>query len=653
MKRLREGFKSPPPRLKRLRSDVGMRLRALQGVSGFSQAVEELVHNALDADALHILVRVDPTQFKLCVQDDGVGLTLEALKKVGEVLSTSKLGAFAQKRLLEDGVVPSGSFGFRGEAIQAMSFIGKVEFRSRVRGCSGNGYLKVIQDGKCKELRELRNDERVSAGTSVCVSEVFGKTPVRQKILLESKAREELLLTVKKMLQRCAVGTPKVNFVLSRNYSSNPEWEFNREGECHSTREAFSALFGAEIGEKLVDVSIERKNLRIDALVSPMKVESMHNSSFMQFTFINGRPFPSIPRIEKHVNRIYRKCFERQHVSLASLRNTFPAFVLSIECPDDKFDLLLDPKKLMVEFNDWHAVFQGLDGLLFDLLQESYTQYVEAAFKQEQSRLMVNNECTQDSTSTYFSEEPIQTSELSRDSDLWRAFNPKKRGFWVRTDPNVQNESQQVGLSLSRKFLQEAKVVSQVGSKFIFAQCGSQIICVDQHAADERIRLERFEASILGNRKGSVLTSQLLETPELLELNVEQALHLEDLQPKLESWCFSLKRLNEKQFMMTAVPNVFGHKLTANDLIEMIEFAKECPSLLSLSIPPPIRRTIITRACRGAIMFGDELNHSQCVKLIKDLAKCKFPFQCAHGRPSVCPVASFSEWIPEREIRRV
>lgn len=34
----------------------------------------------------------------------------------------------------------------------------------------------------------------------------------------------------------------------------------------------------------------------------------------------------------------------------------------------------------------------------------------------------------------------------------------------------------------------------------------------------------------------------------------------------------------------------------------------------------------------GAIMFNDELSLNQCETIVRELAKCNFPFQCAHGR---------------------
>jgi DNA mismatch repair protein MLH3 len=56
------------------------------------------------------------------------------------------------------------------------------------------------------------------------------------------------------------------------------------------------------------------------------------------------------------------------------------------------------------------------------------------------------------------------------------------------------------------------------------------------------------------------------------------------------------------------------------------------------TIPIPILEHLKSKACRSAIMFGEELSLSQCKRLIRELSGCKIPFQCAHGRPSVAPL---------------
>jgi DNA mismatch repair protein MLH3 len=37
-------------------------------------------------------------------------------------------------------------------------------------------------------------------------------------------------------------------------------------------------------------------------------------------------------------------------------------------------------------------------------------------------------------------------------------------------------------------------------------------------------------------------------------------------------------------------------------------------------------------------MFNDELSNAECEDLVQRLAKCVFPFMCAHGRPSMVPL---------------
>ena len=50
-----------------------------------------------------------------------------------------------------------------------------------------------------------------------------------------------------------------------------------------------------------------------------------------------------------------------------------------------------------------------------------------------------------------------------------------------------------------------------------------------------------------------------------------------------------------------------------------------------------------SRACRSAIMFNDELTHGDCETLVARLAACQFPFQCAHGRPSMVPLVAVGQ----------
>jgi len=54
--------------------------------------------------------------------------------------------------------------------------------------------------------------------------------------------------------------------------------------------------------------------------------------------------------------------------------------------------------------------------------------------------------------------------------------------------------------------------------------------------------------------------------------------------------------------------------------------------------PQGVLDMLNSRACRSAIMFNDELSLQECERLVQSLAECAFPFQCAHGRPSMVPL---------------
>lgn len=56
------------------------------------------------------------------------------------------------------------------------------------------------------------------------------------------------------------------------------------------------------------------------------------------------------------------------------------------------------------------------------------------------------------------------------------------------------------------------------------------------------------------------------------------------------------------------------------------------------STPPGITRLLASKACRGAIMFGDELPWARCHSLLAELAATRQCWVCAHGRPTVAPL---------------
>lgn len=50
-------------------------------------------------------------------------------------------------------------------------------------------------------------------------------------------------------------------------------------------------------------------------------------------------------------------------------------------------------------------------------------------------------------------------------------------------------------------------------------------------------------------------------------------------------------------------------------------------------------------------MFNDILSLEECEQLVTQLSRCAFPFQCAHGRPSMVPIVNIcSSGVAEHAV---
>ena len=88
-------------------------------------------------------------------------------------------------------------------------------------------------------------------------------------------------------------------------------------------------------------------------------------------------------------------------------------------------------------------------------------------------------------------------------------------------------------LGLSRDDLASAKIMTQVHNQFIILQSGTMIIAIDQHAADERVRLEELRAEYIEQR---CLEPQKLPKPQALQLSPDDLALLKNRRKECERW---------------------------------------------------------------------------------------------------------------------
>ncbi|XP_049932102.1 DNA mismatch repair protein MLH3 isoform X2 [Nymphaea colorata] len=205
--------------------------------------------------------------------------------------------------------------------------------------------------------------------------------------------------------------------------------------------------------------------------------------------------------------------------------------------------------------------------------------------------------------------------------------------------------------SISKDYLEAAKVLQQLDRKFIPITAGGVLAVVDQHAADERIRLEELHQNVLSGKGKSISYLEYgkeLVLPEfgfqLLQNYTDQIrrwgwicdIHAENMC----SFTRNLNILHQQAVKVTliAVPCILGINLSDKDLLEFLDQLVDTDG--SSSIPPAVLRILNYKACRGAIMFGDTLLPSECSLIVDELKRTSLCFQCAHGRPTTVPLVN-------------
>lgn len=212
--------------------------------------------------------------------------------------------------------------------------------------------------------------------------------------------------------------------------------------------------------------------------------------------------------------------------------------------------------------------------------------------------------------------------------------------------------------------LGKAEVVAQVDQKFILVklptsdQTGTVLTLIDQHAADERCRVERLFGDLF---KGAEVHTIAIE-PITFEAPMTEKSLLKRHQRFFRSWGVDYRveqAANRICISVHSMPTLIAERCRTepNLVTELIRgeiWKREESGVTDIGTrnaipgttwveclngcPRGIIDLLNSRACRTAIMFNDILSVDECQQLVSQLAQCVFPFQCAHGRPSMVPL---------------
>ncbi len=154
--------------IRKLEENTVKKIAAGQTITCPEDALKELIENALDAQPTSVGISYT-SAFSFKVSDNGRGIKFKDLPLAVERFATSKIATFEDLKRLR-------TYGFRGEALHAISMFSRLTIKSKHFSEKLGGKL-VSVGGSVKELVPIS----FQTGTTVIVQELFFNAPVRRK----------------------------------------------------------------------------------------------------------------------------------------------------------------------------------------------------------------------------------------------------------------------------------------------------------------------------------------------------------------------------------------------------------------------------------------------------------------------------------------
>ncbi|GAB1600264.1 hypothetical protein Ahia01_000304100 [Argonauta hians] len=352
--------------IKQLPANVQSYIRSGVAITSVTQCVEELLLNSVDAGAKCIAIRVDLSCFRIQVVDNGCGIAVEELDKVGQRYSTSKCQSIEDLDSLN-------YYGYRGEALASLCNISSLlEINTRTQ-LSAQTYTKIFQHGKPLSTIDSKSP-RPSPGTTVTLHNLFYNLPVRQKTIRLSLELEHICHRVEAL----ALLQPKLSITLRNDTTGSVILQTHKTNSLLST---FSYLFGSAKSQSLCDVSHSSGYFSLNGYIG----RDSYYRKDIQFIYINRRLVLNT-KIHKVMNKVLKKSLILKQktsetsdmLSPSKLSKKYPMFLLNIKCPLNVYDITFDPRKTMVEFIEMEQLLHIVEEMCWKFLKKENLMTVDS-----------------------------------------------------------------------------------------------------------------------------------------------------------------------------------------------------------------------------------------------------------------------------------
>ena len=589
--------------IRRLPETLINRIAAGEVVERPASAAKELVENALDSGARHIrVVLLNGGIDGLEVADDGIGMAPDQLRLAIERHATSKL---------PDGDLSAiATMGFRGEALPSIGSVATLSLTSRA--ANGEGWELVVDNGR------IIADGPASAapGTVARVEGLFAQVPARRKFL---KSPRSELAVCHDHIRRLAMANPQVGFVLEHEGRRLLNLPPLPDPSPASSLARLAAIIGADFAGNAVAVDLARDGLHLAGLAGlPTWNRGVADH---QYLFVNRRPVR---------DRLLVGAVRGAYQDLLA-RDRHPVVALFLDVPHDFVDVNVHPAKTEVRFQDAAMVrgmiVSGLRRALDEAGIRASSRVAASALSAFVAEPMTAAFAAEPQMPAFgvaappaaFAEPPRLFTELPP------AFPPAFAAHMpAPAAPAPQQFPQQYPLGAAR---------GQIAATYIVAETADALIIVDQHAAHERLTLERMKKALQDAAlAGGAVPAQALLVPEVVELDEIAAGRIAARAPELAELGLDIEAFGSTAILVRATPAMLG-TCDVRGLItdlgdDLAAFGK------ALSLKERLDAVAATMACHGSVRAGRQLSVAEMNALLREMEITPHSGQCNHGRPT-------------------
>ncbi|CAI9264222.1 unnamed protein product [Lactuca saligna] len=333
------------PSIKPINKSAIHKICAGQVILDLPSAVKELVENSLDAGSTSIEIALkEYGEESFQVIDNGCGISPDNFKVLALKHHTSKLADFSDLQSVT-------TFGFRGEALSALCYLGDLTVETRTKSEQVATHLTFGRSG-------LLTDEKKTArqvGTTVTVKKLFSNLPVRSKEFHRNIRKEYGKLI--SLLNAYALTAKGVRMVCTNTTGANKTSVVLKTQGSGSLKDNIITVFGMSTFNCLEPMSLViSDSCKVDGFLSKSGNGSGRNIGDRQYFFINGRPV-DMPKVTKLLNELYRSANSKQ----------YPIAIMNFIVPTKVYDVNVTPDKRKVFFSDEGSLLKSLKEALLEI----------------------------------------------------------------------------------------------------------------------------------------------------------------------------------------------------------------------------------------------------------------------------------------------